>query len=576
MAQYLSNLPVGAKVKLGFYSLIPAAGFDIPWVIVAKNHVGYPTNSVTLLADKIVDLRCLDAKEPNNPDVDRKKYGNNRYSQSNLDQWLNSSANGNEWYTAKHTYDQSPDTSDRCGGYNTQYLDHWGFLHDFTQKERDAILTTTIRVETAEAYDGITQEDIQRKVFLPSVAEVGKGSSSLVGEKWAYFSAGNSPATTAHSEVLSGSSSVDKPSSATKAWEWWLRTPYSDSSEKTQVIDKYGDWGVNTSCRGTIGVRPAINVNATTLVSDITDNEGYYTLVENHSPGYSVPSAPSTIFGGKSATITWTKAVDPDGDTVSYVLECSYDGGEYTPIYSGTANAYAHLVPFGTETVQYRIKAIDNWGAEGAYYPTMSEVEVINNSAPTITGSDSNLGIKTDGFSVAYTVRDVDGDTVTVTEKLDGVSVRSYVATLGNENKFMVTADTWLKLANGVHTLTITAVDKYNEVATRNYTFTKNVTSFTIQNSHPMEANERPTYILLAVTRSIPEGSMFKVEVCNNGFDANPAWEDATKSVEDQYMFSFTNQTKTADTWGVSVRITVERGNGEGACYVSEIGGNFE
>ena len=68
MAQALSNLPIGAKVKFGKHSVNGETAQPITWVVVAKNHTGYPSNSVTLLTEKIIDLRAFDAKEPNNSD----------------------------------------------------------------------------------------------------------------------------------------------------------------------------------------------------------------------------------------------------------------------------------------------------------------------------------------------------------------------------------------------------------------------------------------------------------------------------------------------------------------------------
>lgn len=106
--------------------------------------------------------------------------------------------------------------------------------------------------------------------------------------------------------------------------------------------------------------------------------------------------------------------------------------------------------------------------------------------------------------------------------------------------------------------------------------FTKNVTSFTIQPTVPFEASVMPTRIALSVSRSIPNGATFKVLVCNNANDASPTWEDATNAVVYNLVHMFTNTTKTADTWAVSIKVHVERGTSSGPCYVSWIGGNFE
>ena len=100
----LGSLEVGSKVKVSHSEM-----GDIEFLVVDKDHDGYPENSTTLLTEKVIALRCFDAKEPNNSDSDSKKYGNNMYSVSNLDQWLNSSAVAGQWYSARHSADQAPD-----------------------------------------------------------------------------------------------------------------------------------------------------------------------------------------------------------------------------------------------------------------------------------------------------------------------------------------------------------------------------------------------------------------------------------------------------------------------------------
>ena len=47
------------------------------------------------------------------------------------------------------------------------------------------------------------------------------------------------------------------------------------------------------------------------------------------------------------------------------------------------------------------------------------------NSAPTISGSDGNLGDKNLGFTYAYTIDDADGDTLTVVEELNDETIRT-------------------------------------------------------------------------------------------------------------------------------------------------------
>ena len=89
MAQSLNALAVGALVKdTGtLYN-----GKPIIWKIADKGHTGYPSGAVTLITERIISLKCFDAIESGNSDGNRRSYGNNRWTLSNVRQWLNSQA----------------------------------------------------------------------------------------------------------------------------------------------------------------------------------------------------------------------------------------------------------------------------------------------------------------------------------------------------------------------------------------------------------------------------------------------------------------------------------------------------
>lgn len=115
----------------------------------------------------------------------------------------------------------------------------------------------------------------------------------------------------------------------------------------------------------------------------------------------------------------------------------------------------------------------------------------INNHAPVISGTDSNLGTKTAAFAQSYSVTDEDsGQTLTVTEYIDGTQKRSYTATSGQTYSFNITAAEWVKLLNGSHTLKIVAADNYGGSATRTYTFTKNETEIELTLATPLTADD--------------------------------------------------------------------------------------
>lgn len=580
MSQLLSNLPTGAKVKFGKFQVNSETAQSIVWTVVAKNHQctpAYPTNAITLHAAEILDLRCFDAKEPSNSNSDRQNYGNNRYSVSNLDQWLNKDAAGGAWYSAAHSADHSPDTTAGTGGYGTQYATRPGFLNGFTDDEKAAILSTTIRV-VKPSTDGGSYEDVVRKVFLPSTTEVGLSNENSIAEgaAWGYYTSNTARIGYVTQQCFSNTPSSSKPSSKTTAWYWWLRTPYYSSAYYARYVRSDGSLNYNGAYRGHRGVRPALNLSSSLLVSDSTDADGCYTFVWNQAPTKpSYINVPTSVYGGKSATIDWGESTDPDGNLSGYILQRKVGTGSWTQVYKGANRSYADSITYGWTTIQYRVCAYDSQGATSDYQTSASRT-VINNQAPVISGSDGNLGTKTAGFSQTYTVSDADGDSITVEETIDNKTIRSYVVTLGATNTFSVTGETWLEQSNGSHTMKIKATDSFGNSTTRTYTFTKSVSGFTIQNTEPYSSDTRPTRIKITVTRNIPAESTFKVYVCNNGFDASPTWEDATTSVTGGLVHVFENTTKTGAAWGVIIKVVVTRGEGEGACYVSQIGGNFE
>ena len=360
MAQLLSNLPVGAKVKFGKHKVGNETPWDIIWLIVAKSHTGYPANSVTLLSNEIIDEKAFDANEPTNPDSSRKTGGHNKYGVSNIDQWLNSSSTA--WYYQRHEHDTPPSAEYLNSSYaSLAYTDKNGFLYNFSTNERNAILATTIR-NAERGTDSTNYIDFARKVFIPSIAEIAGYAESGVfeGSKWEWFVNNPSLQCRMYSLTENNLVSPEKPTSLTYNWNWLTRTASTQGNGSDIYYVQYdGSLNIGTASRATMGVRPALNLSSTLKVSDTTDSDGCYTFILNAAP--IAPTelyAPSPIYGGKVNSISWNQGTDTDGDTLTYQLECSVDKGNFTQIYKGTYTTYSHLVEYGSGTVQYRVMAL--------------------------------------------------------------------------------------------------------------------------------------------------------------------------------------------------------------------------
>ena len=301
------------------------------------------------------------------------------------------------------------------------------------------------------------------------------------------------------------------------------------------------------------------------------------TVVNNNAPS-APPSiaVPNDVKGGSTLVISWTAASDSDGNLSGYILERSTDGGSaYTQVYKGNALTYTDTITKGWSTVMYRVKAYDSYNAQSGY-TTSTKRTVDNNTTPTITTSSAaNLGTKSSGFTISYSVDDKDaGDTLTVTEKLDGTTKRTYTATRKATNSFAVTGEYFQKITNGSHTMTVTVTDGKATV-TKTFTFTKAVTAASITLAKPMEADAQITLCAITVGGLIPADAVFKVEVTNNGKDSSPVWEDATTEARNGRNHLFTNQTA-ANGFAFNFRVTAERGASGESGYIASIQGGFQ
>jgi len=301
------------------------------------------------------------------------------------------------------------------------------------------------------------------------------------------------------------------------------------------------------------------------------------TVVNNNAPS-APPSiaVPNDVKGGSTLVISWTAASDSDGNLSGYILERSTDGGSsYTQVYKGNALTYTDTITKGWSTVMYRVKAYDSYNAQSGY-TTSTKRTVDNNTAPTITTSSAaNLGTKSSGFTISYSVDDKDaGDTLTVTEKLDGTTKRTYTATRKTTNSFAVTGEYFQKITNGSHTMTVTVTDG-KAIVTKTFTFTKAVTAASITLAKPMEADAQITLCAITVGGLIPADAVFKVEVTNNGKDSSPVWEDATTEARNGRNHLFTNQTA-ANGFAFNFRVTAERGASGESGYIASIQGGFQ
>lgn len=673
MAKTLFSLPVGAKVKdpnTKYYGAV------IGWVIADHNHSGYPKNSTSLISERILTLKCFDAMESGGSS-DRKNYGNNRYILSNIRQWLN--AVGTGWYRAQHSYDRPPSKDYVLYGPN-DYDGEAGFLTNFSPDMLEAIIATTLIVAKPTS-DGGGSETLNDKVFLLSEAEVGFGSENGIneGSKLSLFSSNNNRRAMPTPQAVSNSEHTGFSGvSASKYWYWFLRSPYSFRDQYVFEVDTSGGLGESVyACHSVWGIRPALNLPNSVLVSDSPDSSGYYTIIWDSPPN--TPSSitiPETIRGGEDTSIIWSAATDSDGNLDGYIVERSYNGGSsWAQIYQGRSTSTTTTIPFGTETVMFRVCAYDTYGERSGWATSPNRV-VINNQAPsappsisvplspaggdklTITWTAStdvdgnlegyelerqwddagaftqiykgaglsyqdsipkgehtsvvyrvraydsfasyssyttspsrtidnntapviacdlsgDLGEKSEGFSIQYTIKDAEKQEVTVVERVGDLVKRTYKPTLGQQNTFEVTGEYFQRILNGAQTVQIVATDSAGKSSTLSLTFTKKVHKAVITLSEPLAVEKQITVAVLAITGKIPADATQLIELTNNGNDPEPVWEDATADVKVGRNYVFKNKSQSAG-WAFNFRVTVERGESGEDGYITAVQGGFQ
>lgn len=583
MAKYIKDLPPRTRIKFGKSHYFPNDAEKLKWIIVSKDSK-WCTNGVTLFSEYAVDYRYLHYSSDNHS-YPINRFGENRYDESHINEWLNSDASPGNW--CRNREDPAfPDDARTAG-----------FLYGFSSEEKQSILISSIY------YTGNQElSQLHVKAYIPS-AEVfnvslyeqrGSRYYETIGlaDRWDTYLTESEMKTNYEPDMKRY---LRVPDNNLKTRATICRNVPSNRSETGDedlnrrlkwcsytMAGKYGSdaFTDQVDAKDQYGIRPVININGNTKVSNTTDSEGYYTVIYNSpptKPSY-IRSNTTNILGGNTATISWGTSSDPDGDPVKYILQRRVNGGSWTTITTNLrTTSYTDSITFGWNTVQYRVAAYDSdIPSDSASYTLSSVYTITNNTPPTISGSDKDLGtFSNTGTTIAYTVKDAENNAVTVNISIDGKSLSNTSVTLGKEYKINLTGEAWITLNNGRHSVKIEATDSQGASATRTYTFIKSVTKMTFMNKVPYASTNMPGRAKIYVNRQIPTNAIFKVYACNNAFDANPTWEDVTSSVTNNLVFMFTNKTKTASDWGVKIKVVVDRNNTAGECYISEVGGNF-
>ena len=261
-----STIKVGDYLQMGKYY-----GEPILWKCVALD-----TESITLVSEYILCLKAYDAAESGaayQGSDDVQTWGSNIWSNSNIREWLNSSA---------QTVSFTTHAPVKSAVWDNAYADESGFLSNFTQAERDGI--------KAVNHNGITD-----KVFLLSVDEV----NQYLGD------------TDSKRMKIITNTGIQKNnvefSTVGNYGYYWTRSPFPGYSYLVQYVGSDGFPWKTYACYGTGGIAPAL------LISPYIPINGTGTLTDP----WGSPDPVYSTMTGSGAINEYLYDTGDTGDTIS-------------------------------------------------------------------------------------------------------------------------------------------------------------------------------------------------------------------------------------------------------------------
>ena len=315
----------------------------------------------------------------------------------------------------------------------------------------------------------------------------------------------------------------------------------------------------------TLPIAAGASIGATTITKKVfllsITETGVTTLSNDGSKlsYFSDNSSRIARYGDGQAEIWWTRSPTSN---YSYNVYCvRTNGGQY---YDNASNSYGVRPTFIIDSSLL----VDENG-----YIHVNHPPVISSS---LGASGTDLGEKKDVFNVTYSVSNPDGNALTVTEKIDNVTVNTRtnissdsLLTFSNLNDLT----SFQKILNGEHTLEIIANN--GEEISFTFTFTKKVTEADITLKNALAVDGDISVAILKIEGSIPKDAIVTALVTNNGKDPNPAWQDATIEVLNNKNIVFTNKENTNGA-AFNFKVKIKRGPSDKGGYITSINGAFQ
>lgn len=315
----------------------------------------------------------------------------------------------------------------------------------------------------------------------------------------------------------------------------------------------------------TLPIAAGASIGATTITKKVfllsMTETGVTTLSNDGSKlsYFSNNSSRIARYGNGQAEIWWTRSPCSDISDLVCCVSANGDQSNYRVRYS-----YGVRPTFIIDSSLL----VDENG-----YIHVNRPPVISSS---LGASGTDLGEKKDVFNVTYSVSNPDGNALTVTEKIDNVTVNTRtnissdsLLTFSNLNDLT----SFQKILNGEHTLEIIA-NNGKEISFT-FTFTKKVTEADITLKNALAVDGDISVAILKIEGSIPKDAIVTALVTNNGKDPNPAWQDATIEVLNNKNIVFTNKENTNGA-AFNFKVKIKRGPSDKGGYITSINGAFQ
>ncbi|MCR4429639.1 MAG: DUF6273 domain-containing protein [Tepidanaerobacteraceae bacterium] len=262
------SLREGDYVLFGAYK-----GEKLLWRVINVDNEGNPL----LWSEYAIGKKAFDAAESGiirsqggtySLDLQRQKWGSNRWENSNIREWLNSADQKVNWTT------QPPKANALWKGSNP-YDEEPGFLAGFTQRERELLKPITHRVLMAEADQSAKNGGVEDHRY-----RYGKPNEALQNYADARYQ--NITDTVFLLSLQELKEYVwDRGWECKKGWankpaeyvDYWLRTPYTDrnaldfTTTEVRFLHKNGNVSATFAAQSEVAVVPAVVLDAKKLRS---------------------------------------------------------------------------------------------------------------------------------------------------------------------------------------------------------------------------------------------------------------------------------------------------------------------